>query len=241
MMKRALVLALSLAVLPAMASAQSILRFEDLNVGTSVTPGALTSLGLSWTDAADEDDFTAQLSGGGWDLVILGEQNSGFYGGAMQTALTAYIAGGGKVLATSWQESPLAQDMGAGVVVDFNGNPIITDAHAIFAGTGATIALSNPGWGIFSQSYSAAAGSQCLGSLGAGCAAILGHSEHTLLLGPLFDTYADQAQGELFAANGIEYLLGQQQVVPEPITMLLLGTGLAGIGAVRRRRNLNQK
>jgi hypothetical protein len=40
--------------------------------------------------------------------------------------------------------------------------------------------------------------------------------------------------GEHFIMDNMNF--GTQQVVPEPISMALLGTGLAGLGAVRRRR-----
>jgi hypothetical protein len=44
-----------------------------------------------------------------------------------------------------------------------------------------------------------------------------------------------EGSGEHFIMDNMAF--NTQQVVPEPITMLLLATGLVGIGAVRRRRN----
>jgi len=213
---------------------QNILYFSDYAYPSMTVPGALSGLGFSYTQAADVTNFGTLLSGGTWDLVVFGEQN-GTPASSVMTQLTSYMAGGGKLLATTWQSTPLVPFMEA-VQMQTNQGPILTDGHPIFAGLGTSIGLFNPGYGIWSQSYSPTGAAQCLGSLGSYCAGILGHGGRSLLLGPLFDAYADQSQGEQFVAQSAQFLLGDQTVVPEPGTFLLLIPGLIGIGVVSRRR-----
>jgi hypothetical protein len=219
------------------AHAVTTLYWEDATHGTSAVPGALDSLGLtgSTITATDALDFQTRLAGGTWDLVIFGEQDSEVFP-SLAADLGTYLAGGGKILGTTWVAGGYATFMEA-TQASTNGLTITTDSHPTFAGLGNSIGLSNPDpvWATFSQGYNPIGGGVCIGSIDSGgCAAILGNAGHTLLLAPLFDTYAPPADGELLVANSITYLLAP---VPEPSTLALLSAGLAfaGINLIRRR------
>lgn len=219
---------------------QSILYYSDLDLGTSSVPGALTMLGLTATTATSTAQFGTLLSGGSWDLVMFGHHNYSSTATDVMTQLTSYMSGGGKLLAATWGTSPLPGFMEA-VAQQTDVSPIYTDSHPIFAGLGPSIGLlPGLGWGIWSQSYSPVGAAQCLGTLGSYCAGVLGHGGRSLLLGPLFDTYADLGQGEQFVAQSAKFLLGDVTAVPEPATLLMLIPGLLGIAVVRRRQGERQ-
>lgn len=215
-----------------------ILYFEDFTLGTSAVPGAITLLGLGGvtTTVTDSASFNAALTGGPWDLVIFAEQNTATFP-LSATELTAYVTGGGRVLGTTWLTGGLDALL-EGSASSVNDSSIGTSGHPIFAGVGPTISLTNPGWGVFSRSWNPTGGATGLGTLGTGSAVILGNGGRTLLNGPLFDTFTTQAQGELFVANEIGYLLGVS-AVPLPAANLMGLVALGGIGAFgafRRRR-----
>lgn len=212
----------------------SILHFEDFAVGTSAVPGALSSLGLagSTTFTDNTTTFNTLLGSNSYDLVIFGEQDGSVYSG-VSGALSTYLAGGGKVLGTTWRADGFHAFMGAAARVGTNDLTLDTDGHAIFAGLGPVIDLVNPGWGVFSSGWSGDIGSVEIGALAGGAAAILGNGGNTLLLGPLFDTYAN-TDGEVFVANSIDFLLNG--TVPEPSMLALLAGALGVFGFSARRK-----
>ncbi|UCC49261.1 MAG: Ig domain-containing protein [Gemmatimonadota bacterium] len=191
-----------------------ILHWSDFNVGTSAVPGALTLVGVTATDAVGDFDFVTLLQQGGWGLVVFGEQGGYPFSGAVQTELTTYVTGGGELLGTTWLTSPFAAFMEA-TATGFNYGALIPDGHPIFAGFAGPIALSNPGWGVYAVRYQPAGAGVCIGSTDAGdCAAILGNGGSTLLLGPLFDTYATLAEGEQLVAQSMQFLIDQATAAP---------------------------
>ncbi|MCC5831388.1 MAG: hypothetical protein JJU36_18265 [Phycisphaeraceae bacterium] len=229
------------------ASAVPVLYYEDGTLGTSAIPGALTQLGLmgTTTQVFNTTDFNTQISSGAFDLVIVGHQFFFPTDNNIATELAAYIAGGGLALATTWQDDalpPLFQATAAGTNAPLIGN----DGHPIFTGLPASIDLANPGWPVaFSRAWNPVGSAVGIGSLGAGSAAILGNEGRTILSGPLFDTYADLAEGELLMANKISFLLNQNgdpgpdpSAIPEPVTggLAVLGMAALALTSLRRRR-----
>ena len=215
-------------------AAAAVLYWDDFNVGTSAVPGGIALAGLAGVGATDQTDFNTKLAAGGWEAVLFGEQNTNVFSGSA-AALSAWVTGGGKLIGTTWLTGGLDSLLDA-VGASFNGTTITTDADPIFAGLGPTISLSNPGWGTFSQGWTATSGASCLGSLDSGgCAVIMGNGGNTYLNGPLNDTYLPLADGERLIANELLQLTGTRQV-PEPVSLPLVGLGLAALGFFRRKK-----
>lgn len=222
--------------------AQSVLWFVDSSNDGSTAAG-MSALGTALpsatiTGASSVSDFFIQLAGGSWDLAVLGEQGNFIVGSGDATVMANYLAGGGRVLGMTWTPDPFAGVMDA-AFVDSNGDTITDNGSPYYASIwgSSPITIHNSGWGVFSQSYSALDGAACVGSLGAGCAAVLGNGNRSLLLGPLDDSY-DGSFGADLVLNSSLFLLDQEPptTVPEPMTMTLLATGMAGIAAAKRRR-----
>ena len=77
-----------------------------------------------------------------------------------------------------------------------------------------------------------------LGASGTAFGAILGNSGKTLLLGPLFDSYATKSQGQQFVANAINFLAAPAATGPVAVPtvstwgLVLIGMLLAGSAAL---------
>jgi hypothetical protein len=214
-------------------SAANVLAFEDYTVGTSALPGALALWGGCGvcTITNDSGTFNTDLTAGGWDVVIYAEQNNSTYPSSA-AELTAYVGGGGKLIGDTWLTGGLDGLLGASQASE-NGLVITTSGDAVFAGLGATINLTNPGWGIFSQGWNPVGGAVGIGSLNSGGSAIiLGNGGKTYLNAPLTDTYSPVSDGERLIANE----LGQLTGTPEPATFVGMGLGLAVLAMRRLRR-----
>jgi hypothetical protein len=223
-----------LAAIPSFAGTVNVLYWWDYSYPSNVVPGAIALAGATGTMATDQNDFNTKLAAGGWDVVIFGEQNQGgdviWNGSSAQ--ITAYVAGGGKVIGATWLNGGMAAYFGATSFVSSDGLFITTDANPIFTGLGPTIGLFNPGWGIYSMGFGT--GATCAGTLdGGGCGALIANGGLTILNAALFDTYMPQADGERLIANEILLLSGTQ--APEPASLLLLGAGLTCLLAFRRK------
>jgi len=224
-------------LVPAAASkAQSVVWFTDYTVGGngSITGALAARPWLTGYAATSQTDFNNALLSGTYQLAIFGEQGNYVFGGS-SSAFTTFLAGGGRVLAASWTRdgSGFASYFGT-TVTSYNQSSISGSGPLFAGGLSSPFSLTNPGWGVFSEGYSGS--DPCLANFAdASSAAQVALTGDALLLGGLFDTYANARDGELYVGNGIDYLL-TPTTTPEPASTVLLATGLLAIAVVGKRR-----
>ncbi|RZL63507.1 MAG: autotransporter outer membrane beta-barrel domain-containing protein [Variovorax sp.] len=191
------------------ALAGNVLYYADFGAASSSDSmlAAFTAAGYSPANiavAANSNDFVNLLASGPYDFIVYSIQGSS--PGAEQAAVQAYINAGGKVVGSSWTDNGTNVAMFGAQSAGQNANTITSDGSAIFTGIPSPIALSNPGYGIYSVSYTGLAGSTTAGQLGSAAAVVIGNTGQTALVGPLNDTYSDAAQGADFLANVMGYV-----------------------------------
>lgn len=221
------------------AQAASILYFSDFAVGTDRMAAALAALAgtHTTTTAANLAAFTASATGGGFDIVILQQQNFATDGSwnAAWAAVAAHIASGGAAIGDNWTQNPAnTAAFGTGFTgTSPNQTSVTISDPGLLVGIVNPVLLLNPGWGIFSYGL-APTTAACGATFGNGqCAIAIGFGGRTFFNGMLNDTFADGAEGVQLYINEIN--AAAQAAVPEPATIGLIGAGLAY--AVRRRRN----
>lgn len=131
----------------------SVLFYQDASRGTdtyALALDAVTELG-SVTRAESADGLAAALEQGGWDLVVVTQQDgSSAASAAFDAPLAAWICGGGRAILSDFRmASSTAADTLACAGAAFDGSTnwgTMTSTGALFEGD---LSSTNPGWGIW--------------------------------------------------------------------------------------------
>ena len=154
---------------------------------------ALANLEITPTVAASYDDFVDKLQAGGWDLVILLCQNDA--NTVWVNPMVAWVDAGGRAILTDWtRNETVAAAFGATYSGVTNGDSIAqTPGHPIWEGVADPLALTDPGWNVFSMGLTATGGAPVGRFANGDAALIVGNGGRTVLNGFLSDAAGDGA------------------------------------------------
>ena len=147
----------------------------------------------------------SMISSGGWDLVIYAVQN--WSHGSPQ--LNSYVASGGMAIMQEWTSDwSRASAFGISWSSTNFSSMTITDSRLSDGLWTTSVPLSNPGWGVYSISFSVTSGDMLATSSYGNGAIALTNDGRTIVNGFLTDTIADVSLGTQLYTNEINILLG---------------------------------
>jgi len=227
-------------VLPSLtASGDNALVYVDFAHGDDQVVTSLTSRGWAVTVASSGSDFNTKLAAGGWDLVVLFNQN--YYmssSGLSFSAVQNYVTSGGVMIFTSWDDANAGAwaNLFEASYTGHNNNLTVTITDAAIAnGLSNPLSLTNQWMVACSNGLSAIGSGEVLATFSNGEAAIVrGNGGKTIMLGYLSDAPASSARGTLF--SNVCFATGTP--VPVPYWLIIVLFALIAMGVVISKRKV---
>jgi hypothetical protein len=162
----------------------------------------LANLGFNTTVASDWSDFDTKLASGAYGLAVGFRQQwpDWYVPGPNASVVQSYINSGGCFIWDDWdQNAGMASILNASYSGVTNMTPVTVLDPGIATGITNPVALTSPGWGVYSMGMSATGGGQVLATFPNGNAAIIrGNSGKSIILGYLSDTPPTADRQKLF-------------------------------------------
>ncbi len=240
-MKKVLLLLVLATALAAPSGAQNILLLNE-GCGGSLEffPTALTNAGLAFTEVNTAADFSTQMAGGPWDIVIVDEyantldpatgKPAGRLSDDSVAAIEAFIAGGGVVYMNYWDwashpgslpaafEATLfsSYDIPEPIFVWEPGHPLFNVPNAVGDMTPTLDTCATDGYRLEPTGAALALAGYVGAPAPNEAAIVLGNDGRTILFGGILGLFG--TEGPDFAANVVEHLLNP--VVPVTLQTL---------------------